>query len=131
MEGVAFALRHNLEVAASAGAEVSELLAIGGASRSPLWMQIKADVTRTPLTVSANPDATPLGAAMLAALGTGAGTVDDLIGRWVGRGATYAPDEARAESYDTLYRVYAGLYPALAASMHDLAAVGRTIGSDA
>ncbi|MCB0886000.1 MAG: FGGY-family carbohydrate kinase [Propionibacteriaceae bacterium] len=131
MEGVAFALRHNLEVAASAGAEVSELLAIGGASRSPLWMQIKADVTRTPLTVSANPDATPLGAAMLAALGTGAGTVDDLIGRWVGRGATYTPDEARAESYDALYRVYAGLYPALAASMHDLAAVGRTIGSDA
>lgn len=94
-------------------------------------MQIKADVTRTPLTVSANPDATPLGAAMLAALGTGAGTVDDLIGRWVGRGATYTPDEARAESYDALYRVYAGLYPALAASMHDLAAVGRTIGSDA
>ena len=91
MEGVAFALRHNLEVAASAGAAVAELLAIGGATKSPVWMQIKADVTGVPLTVSANENATPLGAAMLAALGTGGGTVEDLVDRWVQRGVSYTP----------------------------------------
>ena len=125
MEGVAFALRHNLEVAASAGADVAELLAIGGATRSPLWMQIKADVTGMPLTVSANENATPLGAAMLAAIGTGGGTVDDLVERWVRRGVSYSPDPVAAARYDRLYDIYAGLYPALAPSMHELAAFVR------
>lgn len=125
MEGVAFALRHNLEVAASAGAEVAELLAIGGAARSPLWMQIKADVTGVPITASANENATPLGAAMLAALGTDGGTVDDLVDRWVQRGVSYPPDPGAAARYDRLYNIYAGLYPAMADSMHQLAAFTR------
>lgn len=126
MEGVAFALRHNLEVAASAGATASELLAIGGATRSPVWMQIKADVSRTPVVVGASDFATPLGAAMLAAHGTGGGEFADLVERWVRRGDTYAPDAAAADRYDQLYRVYSQLYPALAASMHDLAGLNRT-----
>jgi len=125
MEGVAFALRHNLEVAASAGAGVAELLAIGGATKSPLWMQIKADVTGVPLTVSANENATPLGAAMLAALGSDGGSVEDLVDRWVQRGVSYTPDPAAAARYDRLYGIYAGLYPALAGSMHQLAAFTR------
>jgi len=121
MEGVAFSLRHNLEVAAAAGAEVAELLAVGGATKSPLWMQIKADVTGVPLTVSANENATPLGAAMLAALGTGGGSVADLVDRWVHPGVTYTPDATAGRRYDQLYDIYAGLYPAMAAGMHQLA----------
>ncbi len=121
MEGVAFALRHNLEVAAAAGAGVSELRAVGGATRSRLWMQIKADVTGLPVVVSDNENATPLGAAMLAALGTGAGTVDDLVARWVRPSVSYRPDPVAHARYDRLYQVYAGLYPALATSMHQLA----------
>lgn len=126
MEGVAMALRHNLEVALAAGAGVTELLAIGGATRSPLWMQIKADVTGLPVVVTANPDATPLGAAMLAAIGTGGGTVDELVGDWVQRSAGYVPDPDTRATYDRLYAVYAGLYPALAPSMHALADLSRT-----
>jgi xylulokinase len=126
MEGVAMALRHNLEVAGAAGAHVAELMAIGGATRSPVWMQIKADVTGVPLVVSANPDATPLGAAMLAAIGTGGASVEDLAATWVQRAAGYQPDPANRARYDELYAVYAGLYPALAPSMHALAGIGRT-----
>lgn len=126
MEGVAMALRHNLEVAAAAGADLAELLAIGGATRSPLWMQIKADVTGLPLVVSANDNATPLGAAMLAALGTGGGNVAELVDRWVQRGVGYVPDPAATARYDRLYDTYAGLYPAMAKGMHELAAFVRT-----
>ena len=125
MEGVAFALRHNLEVAAGAGARVAELLAIGGATKSPVWMQIKADVTWVPLSVSANENATPLGAAMLAAIGTGGGGVEDLVDRWVHRGVSYTPDQAATASYDQLFAIYAGLYPAMATGMHQLAGFTR------
>jgi xylulokinase len=125
MEGVAMALRHNLEVARAAGASVAELMAIGGATRSPLWMQIKADVTGVPLVVSANPDATPLGAAMLAAIGAGGASVEEVTGAWVQRSTAYRPDPGNRARYDELYAVYAGLYPALAPSMHALAGLGR------
>ena len=127
MEGVAFALRHNLEVAAAAGAHVDELLAIGGATRSPVWMQIKADATRRPVVVSASDVATPMGAAMLAALGCGDSDVADLVARWVHRGSTYVPDPAGADAYDRVYQTWAGLYPALASSMHELAGFDRSM----
>ena len=45
MEGVAFSLRHNLEVAEEAGAKAEVLRAMGGSANSLLWTQIKADVT--------------------------------------------------------------------------------------
>ena len=45
MEGVALSLRHNLEAAKEAGAEVEVLRAMGGSANSILWTQIKADIT--------------------------------------------------------------------------------------
>lgn len=121
MEGVAFALRHNLEVASAAGAEVSELLAVGGATKSPLWMQLKADITGIALTVTANENATPLGAAMLAAIGTGYRGVDELVETWVSRSHSYQPDPAAHQQYEDLYQIWVSLYPAMVDQMHRLA----------
>lgn len=125
MEGVAMALRHNLEVASAAGADVAELLAIGGATKSPVWMQIKADVTGLPIVVSANENATPLGVAMLAAIGADGADAETLVDRWVRRSTSYHPDPASARAYHRLYGVYADLYPRLAASMHELSGLSR------
>ena len=44
LEGSAFALRHNLEVAARAGLNIDAVRSVGGGARSKLWNQIKADV---------------------------------------------------------------------------------------
>ncbi len=71
MEGVAFALKHNLDVAEDAGAQVNELKAMGGSANSLLWTQIKADVTGKPIAVPASDTATTLGAAILAGVGVG------------------------------------------------------------
>jgi len=71
LEGVAFALEHNLRVAAETGAEVGELIAMGGASNSILWTQIKADVTGKTIKVPTSDTATTLGAAILAGVGVG------------------------------------------------------------
>ena len=71
MEGVAFALRHNLETAEKAGAEVEVLRAMGGSANSLLWTQIKADVTGKSVVVPSSDTATTLGAAILAGVGVG------------------------------------------------------------
>ena len=49
MEGCAFAVLDNLRVAEATGVQVTEWLGHGGAARSPLWNQIKADVTGRPV----------------------------------------------------------------------------------
>lgn len=71
LEGVAYSLEHNLRTAREAGVEAEELTAMGGASNSVLWTQIKADVTGKTIKVPGSDTATTLGAAILAGVGTG------------------------------------------------------------
>ena len=50
LEGVTFALQHNIEAGAAAAATLDEeLIVVGGAAHSDLWMQIIADVTGRPV----------------------------------------------------------------------------------
>ncbi|MDR3051202.1 MAG: carbohydrate kinase, partial [Oscillospiraceae bacterium] len=58
MESVAYALRHNLEVAREAGAIPVTLRAMGGAANSRVWTQIKADITGKRIVVPASDTAT-------------------------------------------------------------------------
>ena len=71
MESVAFLLRDNIDVLRELGAEVREVRSLGGAAKSALWLQIKADVLGAPLTVTACDEATSLGAAILGAAARG------------------------------------------------------------
>ena len=119
MEGVAFSLRHNLETAAAAGAKVTSLNAVGGAANSLLWTQIKADVTGLPITVPSSDTATTLGAALLAAVGTGAyGSFEEAVAATVRVTRTHRPDPARQEAYQKNYEVYRELYERLQPTMH-------------
>ena len=71
MESVAYLLRDNVEALRAMGAEIREIRALGGASGSPLWLQIKADVLDLPITVTECQEATSLGAAIIGAVGAG------------------------------------------------------------
>ncbi|WP_425145148.1 xylulokinase [Deinococcus sp.] len=119
MEGAAFALAHNLEIARRAGAEVTELRASGGPTRSSLWCQMLADITGVPLLVATAPGGAPLGTALLAASGVGA--VPDLFdwARSVRREERrYRPQQ----NYAAAFEVYRSLYPVLQPAMHALSA---------
>ncbi len=71
LEGVAFNLRHNMDVLGKAGLHFSELRSSGGGARSRLWSQIKADVCGLPVVTLANAEAALLGDAILAAAACG------------------------------------------------------------
>jgi len=119
MEGVAFSLRHNLEVAYAAGAKVKMLRAMGGAANSLLWTQIKADVTGLPIEVVASDTATTLGAAILAGVGTGFyRDFDEAVKLTVRVRRQHEPDESKRSLYDKNYRIYLDLYNSLKEIMH-------------
>ncbi len=120
MEGVAYSLRHNMEVAAAAGAEVSELRAMGGSANSLVWTQIKSDVTGKPIAVPSSDTATTLGAALLA--GVGVGMYPDFqtaVGRTVSISRRHTPNQSLSGNYDKAYGVYRKLYENLKTLMKE------------
>lgn len=111
LEGVAFALEHNLRAAAEAGAEVGVLNAMGGSSNSTLWMQIKADVTGKTIQVPASDTAATLGAAILAGVGCGLySSCQEAVDKTITIKKTYTPDADNHSTYQHCFELYLELY---------------------
>ena len=114
MEGVAFSLRHNLEIAEEAGAHAEVLRAMGGSANSLLWTQIKSDVTGKPVEVPASDTATTLGAAILAGVGVGFyKDYEEAVALTVKETRKHMPDPDKKAVYDRAYANYLELYRSL------------------
>ena len=122
LEGTAFALRHNMEVALRAGAEIREVRSVGGCSRSDLWNQIKADVLGLPLLLPRTSVGSPFGAAILA--GIGAGVFPDIrksLLEMVHLDRRFEPNLANHEGYMKSYKVFRDIYEHLKGDFDHLA----------
>ena len=114
LEGLTFDLRVNLDLLKDAGINISELHAVGGGARSPLWPQLKADIFQVPLRLPRVTEAACLGAALLA--GTAAGLYADLaaaVSETVSLQRSVEPDAAQVAAYDERYQLYRQVYPTL------------------
>jgi len=127
LEGVAFALAHNIE-AGRQGAQTldAHLIVVGGAAHSDLWMQIIADVTGYPVHTIEEEVEAAMGAALLAALGVGAVSAETASRGWVTLRERARPRSAERERYAQIFDVYKDLYPALKPSMHRLREIGAS-----
>jgi xylulokinase len=124
LEGAAFALRHNVEVAARAGAEVREMRSVGGCSRSDVWNQIKADVLGMPVLLPRTSVGSPYGAAILAGMGAGAfPDVRKSLAEMVHLDRRFEPNLANHEKYTRIYRVFRDIYDHLKCDFDSAAAI--------
>lgn len=83
LEGTAFELEFIRRAGERmSGEKIQSLIAAGGGTRNRVWMQIKADVTGCCIQAAAEPEATLLGAALLAGIGIGLyKNSEDALGR--------------------------------------------------
>jgi xylulokinase len=128
MEGCAFAVLDNLRVAEAMGVRVTEWLASGGAARSPVWNQIKADVSGRPFVVARRADGGEgghgLGLYALAAEAVGlAGDAGETVERLLPKRTTFEPDAARHARYAALFEVYHDVSRGLLPTFDRLAAL--------
>ena len=70
-EATACGTRHILENASAHGLNVERIFLGGGGARSPLWLQIHADLLKKPIHVPRETESCALGSAMAAALAAG------------------------------------------------------------
>jgi xylulokinase len=103
------------------GIHPDRLVVVGGATRNPLWMQNKADITGLPIDVPDVEEATPLGAAILAGIGVGIYRDEqDAFEQVYKPGKTYLPDPHLVSKYAEWFQIYKQLYPALKEVSHQL-----------
>ncbi len=71
IEGICYGSEHIFRTFRANGYALDEIVAAGGPTQSALWMQIHADVSNTPITLTEVSDAPALGSAILASVAAG------------------------------------------------------------
>ncbi|NDL67679.1 xylulokinase [Anaerotalea alkaliphila] len=125
LEGSAFALRQNMEEAAKMGVEIKNLRAVGGGSKSPLWLQIKASITKTPVITIEKASSGAFGNTLLAGQGIGLyGDIASVLKNNIKFKTVYTPDESLYDRYDKLYDIYKAIYMNTRDEMRKLSQMG-------
>ena len=114
LENTALLVRGHIELVKEAtGNEPDELIFAGGASKSPLWCQIVADVTGKPVRVPVVKEATALGAAILAGCGVGIyPSIEEGVCQTVKWDREFQPQAENAPVYAALYENWRKVYAA-------------------
>lgn len=112
LEATAFGCRVIIENFEEHGIGVDEIVAAGGLLRNTTYMQLLADITRRPISLSLAEQTGALGAAVFAAVAAGVHpdvfVAADAMAS-VERNA-YVPRETVSEQYDALYDIYKELH---------------------
>jgi xylulokinase len=130
MEGCAFAVYDNVQVASQHGLEISEYLGSGGATHSDVWCQIKSDVYGRPFSVARRADGGEgghtLGLYALTAHAVGlGGDVAECVERLLPQRRVFEPSPSRHALYGELFEVYRRASRKLLAEFEDLGAIRR------
>jgi xylulokinase len=112
LEGCAYALRDIVDRFQALNLAGEEIRVVGGGARSPLWLQIKADVTGRPVRPVLADCATSTGAAMLAGVANGsfAGLDEAAAASVELAAAAIEPDTRNTAVYEQAYRNYRALF---------------------
>jgi ribulokinase len=110
-EATACGTRHILEDAAAHGLRVERIFLGGGGAKSPLWLEIHADILKKPIHLARDGESCALGSAMAAAIAAGVyADFDEAARAMVAIDSVVEPDPANADAYDNLFAKYVELY---------------------
>lgn len=121
MEGIAYGTADIVQRFHQSDFAVERIIACGGATKSPVFMQIYADVLGLPIHIASTPEACLLASSIVAAVGAGA--YPDLVtaSQKMTRVATsYQPDATRHDAYGFYMTQYQSTYQQLKTLMQTM-----------
>ena len=114
LEGVAFALRHNIDIIRNMGINIEKSNICGGGTKNKLWLKIIANVLGIELNIPANQEGASLGAALLAAKGAmSSAEYQQLESKVYATAETIKPSAELTAKYEEKYQLWRKLYPAI------------------
>lgn len=121
LDSVTYEIKISVDAMEAAGITVRELRAFGGGAKSPLWLQIKADVFGKRVLAMDVTEAPCLGVAILAGAATGVfDSIEAGLEQMVQVRRVFEPNTAMHERYMEKARLFAQVYPALASLHHQM-----------
>jgi xylulokinase len=110
LEGVCFAIRDNIEIARTLGIDIKSSNVCGGGAKSPLWLEILANVLNITLNVPKTEEGPSLGAIYLSMAASGeAKSVENVAKCEIA--ATVSPNSELVALYEEKYRKFSKIYP--------------------
>jgi xylulokinase len=114
LEGLAFESKSNIEVLAATGYRPQRFVATGGGAKSPLFMQIKADVLGSAIEIPVSTDSGIMGLAMICSVAMGEyRNYAEAAGCFIQNKDRYIPKtdcHKRAETYSKINKTIKTLY---------------------
>lgn len=114
LEGISLEIKKNLILMQQMGSCAQRIIVSGGASNSPVWLQIIADVLGIPVITLENNECAAIGSVILA--GVGSGVYRDMehgVANMVTISKTYIPRAEYGSMYEEMLRVNENCYRAL------------------
>lgn len=114
VEGVSYSLKDCLGLLHDLGVDAHRVRLSGGGAKSPFWRQLLANVFATPVSTLESQEGSAYGAALLAAVGTGAyASVTEACAATIHEVESLVPQSNELAIYQRAYEVYRQLYPAM------------------
>jgi xylulokinase len=123
LEGITFYLKECIESLPATGIEIKDFRAVGGGSKSDVWLQTTADILQRPLVRPRVTEAGALGAAIIAGVGCGVfPSYEAGVEAMVSLERTFEPDLQKREPYQRRFEKYRRLWPLMADYLRGLVA---------
>eukprot|EP00252_Welwitschia_mirabilis_P027108 TRINITY_DN9176_c0_g1_i5.p1 TRINITY_DN9176_c0_g1~~TRINITY_DN9176_c0_g1_i5.p1 ORF type:complete len:530 (+),score=125.84 TRINITY_DN9176_c0_g1_i5:274-1863(+) len=113
LQGIAYGTRHIIEHCNNHGHKISVLLACGGLSKNPIFVQEHADITGCPVILPKEKEAVLLGAAILGSVSAKKyATLQNAMKSLNAAGQVFYPskDPKVKQYHDTKYKIFRSLY---------------------
>jgi FGGY-family pentulose kinase len=121
IEGICYGTELIFRTLRSYGFQPQQIVASGGPLKSQVWMQIHADVSNLPITLTTVPDAAVLGSAIVAAVGAGVyPNVQEAARSMVHISHHIEPNQQRHKEYQFYMEKYVATYFQMRDLMHDV-----------
>jgi xylulokinase len=111
IEGITFSLNESIEIFRENGKTIDTIISIGGGAKNETWLQIQADVFNAKIVKLSSEQGPAVGAAMLAAYGSGwYNSLQECADVFIQEATTYTPVPENVKRYNELFQLYKEVY---------------------
>lgn len=119
-EGIGYGIAQLFDLLSDSSIELTEVRAIGGGTKTPLWLQIVSDITGLRQIVPKVKIGAAYGDALMAGLGVGAIESPQKVKEIIKVDYVIEPDAGNVKKYEKYKELYAKLYAQTQSLMHSL-----------
>jgi len=111
MEGITFSLCESINIFRESGKKIDTIVSIGGGAKNDTWLQMQADIFDAVIVKLENEQGPAMGAAMLAAYGSGwFFSLEECANQFIRTVREFHPNEDNVKTYKALFEIYKTVY---------------------